>query len=61
MEIADLCHQLALLLHAGVLLSDGLHLLAEEESISGHKKMISDIAQEVEDGIPLSTAFKNAA
>ena len=31
LENADLCQELALLLHAGVGIGDGLYLLAEEE------------------------------
>ena len=37
LEISDLCRELALLIHAGVGVSDGLYLLAEEEKIVSRK------------------------
>lgn len=56
--IADLCHQLALLLHAGVRLSDGLYLLSEEEKDSSYKELLAETARKIEDGLLLSTAFE---
>jgi len=61
MEIADLCQQLALLLRAGVRLSDGLFLLSEEESNPPVQKILSDAAEKVEDGMFLSAAFDQAS
>ena len=58
MEIADLCNQLALFLHAGVRLNDGLYLLSEEENNSQYKDFLQDIARQVEDGMSLNTAFE---
>ena len=31
LQVADLCRELALLMHAGIGLGDGLHLMAQEE------------------------------
>ena len=56
--IADLCHQLALLLHAGIRLSDGLFLLSEEENELSYKELLRETAHKIEDGIPLSMAFE---
>ena len=50
MQIADLCLQLALLLQAGVRLSDGLFMLAEEEENTAHQTMLSDMATKVDAG-----------
>lgn len=58
MEIADLCNQLALFLHAGVRLNDGLYLLSEEESNSQYKDFLQDIARQVENGMSLHAAFE---
>ena len=60
LETADLCQELALLLHAGVGMGDGLYLLAEEEKDSGIKQMLADMARMVEEGAFLSEAFERA-
>ncbi len=56
--IADLCHQLALLLHAGIRLSDGLYLLSEEENVPSYKELLAETARKLEEGVPLSKAFE---
>lgn len=60
MQIADLCLQLALLLQAGVRLSDGLFMLAEEEENTAHQTMLSDMATKVDAGAFLAEAFESA-
>ncbi|MBP3701949.1 MAG: type II secretion system F family protein [Lachnospiraceae bacterium] len=60
MAIADLCQQLALLLQAGVRLSDGLFLLSEEEKDPQVQTILSAIATQVDQGISLSAAFQQA-
>jgi type IV pilus assembly protein PilC len=60
MAIADLCQQLALLLKAGVRLSDGLYLLSEEEKDTDIRTMLSAAAGQVDEGIYLSEAFSQA-
>ena len=59
-EIADLCNQLALFLHAGVRLNDGLYLLSEEENNSQYKVFLQDIALQLENGQTLQAAFEQA-
>ena len=59
LEIADLCRELALLLHAGVRLDDGLYLLSEEEKDPAHKELMSQLAHSVEGGNFLSRAFED--
>lgn len=56
-EIADLCRELALLLHAGVSIGDGLALLAEEEKDSAIKAMLGDMSRQVDSGAYLAQAF----
>ncbi len=60
MAIADLCQQLALLLQAGVRLGDGLHMLSEVETHPDYKKILSDIAGQIDEGTFLSAAFAQA-
>ena len=45
LEIADLCRELALLIHAGVGIGDGLVLLQEEEQEPAYKAMLSEMAE----------------
>jgi len=61
MAIADLCQQLALLLRAGVRLSDGLFLLSAEETDPHIRTILSDAAVKVEEGMHLSASFDQAS
>ena len=58
LEIADLCRELALLMHAGVGLGDGLTLLCEEEKDPAYKAMLSEMAQDMDAGMFLSQAME---
>lgn len=58
LEIADLCRELALLIHAGVGIGDGLALLCEEEQEPVYKGMLSEMAQDVDAGAFLSQAME---
>ena len=58
-QIADLCHQLALMLHAGIGTADGLFLLAEEESNTALKEMLTGMATSVDNGVFLAQAFED--
>jgi len=58
-EIASLCLELSLLLHAGVGVGDALALLAEE-SDEQFKQMLEEMARQVDDGASLSQAFKDS-
>ena len=60
LEVSDLCHELALLLHAGVDLVDGLYLLSEEEKESSRKKLLLDLAKGMEEGKFLSAVIDEA-
>ena len=53
LEIASLCRELALLLHAGVRAGDGLALLAEEEPEAQRRKQLEEMARQVDDGASL--------
>ena len=60
LENADLCRELALLLHAGVGIGDGLYLLAEEEKNPKLHELITGMARTVDTGAFLSAAFEEA-
>lgn len=55
-EIAELCRGLALLLHAGISLGDGLFLLAEEEKGEMHT-LLTQMGQKMDSGAFLSAAM----
>ncbi len=59
MEIAQICQELAILLHAGVMLGDGLALLAQEE---GGKlgKLLGEIGSCVDRGETLAAALRES-
>ena len=57
LEIASLCRELALLLHAGVRAGDGLALLAEEEPETQRRKQLEEMAHQVDDGASLGEAL----
>ena len=56
-EIASLCLELSLLLHAGVGTGNALSLLAQEEE---HRGMLSAMAEQVDGGKTLSTALRES-
>ena len=60
LQIADLCRELALMLHAGIGTGDGLFLLAEEEKDAALKEMLTDMAKAVDAGAFLAQAFEDA-
>lgn len=50
--------ELAMLLHAGIGIGDGLHMLAEDEEDTQTKELLRSIGERVDDGILLSEAFE---
>ena len=59
MELAQICQELELLLHSGVMLGDGLSLLAEEEG-GEMGELLASIGIEVDMGQPLSRALEQS-
>ena len=59
-EIARLCRELAVLLHAGVLLGDGLSLLAQEMSGS-EARLLAKLGGQVDAGMSLSAALEDSS
>ncbi len=60
LQIADLCRELSLLLHAGVGIGDGLTLLGEEEPDKERKNLLEQMAQRAQEGAMLHEIFENA-
>ena len=60
LEMADLCRQIALLMHSGVSAGDGLNLLAEGEENAQLKQLLSQMTASVDGGLSLSQAFEEA-
>ena len=58
LEIADLCRELALLIHAGVGIGDALALLQEEVQEPAYQAMLSEMAQDMDAGAFLSQAME---
>lgn len=58
-EIADLCRRLAMLLHAGIGVADGVFLLAEEET-QQTRALLKDIGTRMDEGAPLSAAMEHS-
>lgn len=60
LEIADLCRELALLLHSGITAGDGLYLMAEEEKEPRLQGLLSEMAASMDQGSYLHQAFAQA-
>ena len=58
-EISSLCMELALLLHAGLGISDGLHSLLEDAA-PAKREMLSAMAAQTDRGEPLSAAMRES-
>lgn len=59
-EISTLCLELSLLLHAGVSIGDSLAMAAEGEVSPACSKALKEMANQVDDGSPLSAAVKDS-
>lgn len=60
LEIAYLCRELALLLHAGISEANGLYLMAEESRDKQMQELLNTMAQQMDEGSFLSDAFRQA-
>ena len=55
--LSTFCLELSLFLNAGINLSDGLHLLIEDDDDKRSRELIAEIAKCVDQNIPLSSAL----
>lgn len=60
LEIADLCRELALLLHAGISEAEGMHLIAEQTDAKHMQGLLTGMAEALDAGQFLSEAFEAA-
>lgn len=58
--LAAFCRELSLLLHAGIGVGDGLRLLEEDEPEGTLRRLLSNLADQVEEGQPLSAAMEES-
>lgn len=58
--ISAFCLEMSLLLHSGIGTEDGLYLMMEDESSKKNKQMLSDMADVMAEGRPLSEALREA-
>ncbi|SUI04104.1 type IV pilin biogenesis protein [Salmonella enterica subsp. indica] len=56
-QSAEIIHQLATLLHAGLTLSEGLELLAKQHPHRQWQALLRTLAHELEQGVPFSSAL----
>jgi len=59
LQIADLCREISLMIHAGVSLGDGLSLLAEE-SPAEVKPLLAELGTQVDSGTTLAKALSES-
>ena len=52
--------QISLLLHAGISIGDGLHMLAEDEEDKESKELLLFLCEKVEDGLPIASAMEES-
>ena len=58
-EIADICRRLAMLLHAGIGIADGIFLLAEEETAQ-QQELLKKLGMQMDEGDTLSAAMEKS-
>lgn len=56
--LSAFCLQISLLLHAGISIGDGLHMLAEDEEDPQAKEMLSMMGAQVDDGLQISDVME---
>ncbi|HAU8450564.1 TPA: type IV pilin biogenesis protein, partial [Salmonella enterica subsp. enterica serovar Dublin] len=56
-QSAEIIHQLATLIHAGLTLSEGLELLAKQHPHRQWQALLRTLAHELEQGVPFSSAL----
>lgn len=59
-ELADLCRELALMIHAGIGSAEALSLLRDEETSPRLKPILTAMAELTDNGAPLSDAVRDA-
>ena len=60
-EISSFCEQMEWLIHSGVGVGEALHLTAEDEEEAVLHKMLTQAAEQVDDGVSVADALKEEA
>ena len=58
LEKAEFCEQMAMVLDGGITVEDGIDAIVSQVEDQEYKKVLQEIQQKVENGIPLSKAMK---
>ena len=56
--LSAFCLQISLLLHAGISIGDGLHMLSEDEEDAQVKELLCAMSEQVDDGYQISEAME---
>lgn len=51
-QVSRLCLELSLLLHAGISVDDGMHLLLEDKQNDGDRAVLEHLSRQLDDGTP---------
>lgn len=58
--LSAFCLQLSLLLHSGISVGDGLHMLSEDEEDPAAKELLHSMSQEMDEGFQLSDVMEKS-
>lgn len=58
--LSAFCLQISLLLHAGIPIGDGLHMLSEDEENLQVRELLQSVCEQVDDGIQISEALERS-
>jgi len=58
-QVSRLCLELSLLLHAGISVDDGMHLLLEDKQNDGDRAVLEHLSRQLDDGTPLYEAMES--
>ena len=58
--LSAFCLQISLLLHAGISIGDGLHMLSEDEEDAQMKELLKSMSEQVDDGYQISEAMEQS-
>ena len=58
--LSAFCLQISLLLHAGISIGDGLHMLSEDEEDPAAKKILQSMSEQVDNGLQISEVMEQS-
>ena len=60
MYMSTLCLEMSMLLHSGITINNGVMMMLDDERDKGGKLVLQKLFEELENGVPLSTALRKA-